>query len=98
MFDKRGIFIVVSLTNVYLWLRSQIFSIVIDIYLKTSLEYVKILRQYEKVPQSPDGGGPVIVYDGKENEEFINDLLITKEKISIFKRNISDIFWMEFLI
>ena len=92
MLDKRGIFIVVSLTNVYLWLGSKISSTVKDIYLKTALEYVKILRQYEKAPQSPDGGGPVIVYDGKESEEFINDLLRTKEKISRFKRNISDIF------
>ena len=92
MLDKRGIFIVVSLTNVYLWLGSKISSTVKDIYLKTALEYVKILRQYEKAPQSPDGGGPVIVYDGKESEKFIKDILRTKEKISRFKRNISDIF------
>ena len=92
MLDKRGIFIIVSLTNVYLWLGSKISYTVKDIYLKTALEYVKILRQYEKAPQSPDGGGPIIVYDGKESDEFINDLLKTKEKISRFKRNISDIF------
>ena len=92
MFDKRGIFINVSLTNVYLWQGSKISSTVIDIYLKTSLEYFKILRQYKKVPQSPNGGGPVIVYDGKENEEFLNDFSRTKEKIIRFKRNISDIF------
>ena len=92
MLDKRGIFIIVSLTNVYLWLGSKISSTVKDIYLKTALEYVKILRQFEKAPQSPDGGGPIIVYDGKESDEFINDLLKTKEKITRFKRNISDIF------
>jgi protein-tyrosine phosphatase len=92
MLDKRGIFIIVSLTNVYLWLGSKISYTVKDIYLKTALEYVKILRQYEKAPQSPDGGGPIIVCDGKESDEFINDLLKTKEKISRFKRNISDIF------
>ena len=92
MLDKRGIFIIVSLTNVYLWLGSKISTNVKDIYLKTALEYVKILRQYEKAPQSPDGGCPIIVYDGKESDEFINDLLRTKEKISRFKRNISDIF------
>ena len=80
MLDKRGIFIIVSLTNVYLWLGSKISYTVKDIYLKTALEYVKILRQYEKAPQSPDGGGPIIVYDGKESDEFINDLNEGKNK------------------
>ncbi len=92
MLDKRGIFIIVSLNNVYLWIGSKISLTVKDIYLKTAIDYVNILRQYEKAPQSPVGGGPVIVYDGKESDEFINDLLKTKEKISRFKRNISDIF------
>ena len=92
MLDKRGIFIIVSLNNVYLWIGSKISLTVKDIYLKTAIDYVNILRQYEKAPQSPAGGGPVIVYDGKESDEFINDLLKTKEKISRFKRNISDIF------
>ena len=92
MLDKRGIFIIVSLNNVYLWIGSKISVTVKDIYLKTALDYVNILRQYEKAPQSQGGGGPVIVYDGKESDEFLNDLLKTKEKISRFKRNISGIF------
>ena len=92
MLDKRGIFIVVSLTNVYVWIGSKISVTVKDIYLKVALDYVNILKQYEKAPIRQDGGGPVIVYDGKESDEFINDLLKTKEKISRFKRNISDIF------
>ena len=92
MLDKRGIFIIVSLNNVYLWIGSKISLTVKDIYLKTALDYVNILRQYEKAPQSQGGGGPIIVYDGKETDEFLNDLLKTKEKISRFKRNISGIF------
>ena len=39
-----------------------------DIYLKTALYYVNILRQYEKAPQSQGGGAPIIVYDGKESD------------------------------
>ena len=92
MLDKRGIFIIVSLTNIYLWIGSKISLTVKDIYLKTALDYVNTLRQYEKAPQGVGGAGPEIVYDGKESEEFISDLLRTKEKISRFKRNISDIF------
>ena len=92
MLDKRGIFIIVSLTKVYLWIGSKISLTVKDIYLKTAQDYVNILRQYEKAPQGTAGTGVEIVYDGKESEEFINDLLRTKEKISRFKRNISDIF------
>ena len=94
MLDKRGVFIIVSLTNVYLWIGSKISLTVKDLYLKTALDYINLLKKYEKAPQSPGvaGGGPVMVYDGKETEEFINDLLKTKEKISRFKRNISDIF------
>ena len=69
-----------------------------DIYLKTALYYVNILRQYEKAPQSQGGGAPIIVYDGKESDEFLNDLLKTKEKISRLKRNINGIFpeWNSF--
>ena len=94
MLDKRGIFIIVSLTNVYVWIGSKISPTVKDIYLKAALDYVNILRQYEKAPVPPGdtGGAPIIVNDGKESEEFISDLLKTKEKISRFKRNISDIF------
>ena len=92
MLDKRGIFIIVSLTNVYLWIGSKISLTLKDIYLKTALDYINILRQYEKAPQTPGGGGPVIIYDGKETDEFLNDLLKTKEKILRFKRNISGIF------
>ena len=92
MLDKRGIFIVVSLTNVYLWIGSKISTTVKDLYLKTALDYISILKQYEQAPIRQDDLGPIIVYDGKETDEFINDLLKTKEKISRFKRNISDIF------
>ena len=92
MLDKRGIFIIVSLTNVYLWIGSKISTTVKDLYLKTALDYVNILKQYENAPIRQEDLGPIIVYDGKETDEFINDLLRTKEKISRFKRNISDIF------
>ena len=91
MLDKRGIFIIVSLANVYLWIGSKISTTVKDIYLRTALDYINILKTYEKAP-IPESGGPIYVYDGKENDEFINDLLRTKEKINRFKNNISAIF------
>ena len=91
MLDKRGVFIIVSLTNVYLWVGSKISLTVKDIYLKTALDYINNLKLYEKAPMAGNGG-PIFVYDGKESDEFITDLLKTREKISRFKRNISDIF------
>ena len=90
MLDKRGIFIIVSLTNTYLWIGSKISLTNKDNYLKTALDYVNTLKEYEHAPVAETG--PIYVYDQKENEEFINDLLKTKEKIEQFKNNISDIF------
>ena len=90
MLDKRGVFIIVSLTNVYLWIGSKISLTVKDLYLKTALEYINLLKDYEHAPLKENG--PIYVYDGKENNEFINDLLKTKEKIERFKLKISDIF------
>jgi protein-tyrosine phosphatase len=90
MFDKRGIFIIVSLNKVYLWLGSKISSTNKDIYLKTALDYINILKEYEHAPV--DESGPIYMYDEKENEEFINELLTTKEKKEMFKNKISDIF------
>ena len=91
MLDKRGVFIIVSLTNVYLWIGSKISPVIKDIYIKTALEYIDTLRKYEKAP-GEIGGEPITIEDGKETENFINELLKTKEKINIFKNNISDIF------
>ena len=91
MLDKRGIFIIISPTNVYLWIGSKISATVKDIYLRTALDYINILKLYEKAPVTT-GGGPIFVNDGKENDEFINELLKTKEKINRFKNNISAIF------
>ena len=90
MLDKRGIFIIVSLNKVYLWLGSKISLTNKDIYLKTALDYINILKEYEHAPV--DETGPIYMYDEKENEEFINELLTTKEKREMFKNKISDIF------
>ena len=90
MLDKRGVFIIVSLTNVYLWIGSKISSTVKDLYLKTAKEYINIIKEYEHAPVGDKG--PIIVYDEKESVEFINDLLKTKEKIERFKSKRSDIF------
>ena len=90
MLDKRGIFIIVSLTKVYLWLGSKISLTNKDLYLKTALDYINTLKEYEHAPV--DETGPIYVYDEKENEEFINELLRTKEKKERFKNKISDIF------
>ena len=83
MLDKRGIFIIVSLTKVYLWLGSKISLTNKDLYLKTALDYINVLKEYEHAPV--DETGPIYVYDEKENEEFINELLRTKEKKERFK-------------
>lgn len=90
MLDKRGLFIIVSLTNVYLWVGSKILPSVKDLYFNATKEYLNNLKQYEQAPLS--NNGPIMIYDGKETDEFINELLKTKEKISRFKQNISDIF------
>lgn len=83
MLDKRGIFIIVSLNKVYLWLGSKISLTNKDIYLKTALDYINILKEYEHAPV--DETGPIYMYDEKENEEFINELLTTKEKKKCLK-------------
>jgi protein-tyrosine phosphatase len=90
MLDKRGIFIIVSLTKVYLWLGSKISLTNKDLYLKTALDYINVLKEYEHAPV--DETGPIYVYDEKENEDFMNELLRTKEKKERFKNKISDIF------
>ena len=90
MLDKRGIFIIVSLNNVYLWIGSKISVTNKDLYLKTAMDYINILKEYEHAPVGENG--PVYIYDEKENPEFINDLLKTKEKIERFKNKLSDIF------
>ena len=90
MLDKRGIFIIVSLNKVYLWIGSKISLTNKDLYLKTALDYINTLKEYEHAPV--DETGPIYVYDEKENEEFINELLRTKEKKERFKNKISDIF------
>ena len=90
MLDKRGVFIIVSLNNVYLWIGSKISITNKDLYLKTAIEYIRTLKEYEHAPVQETG--PIYVYDEKESQEFINDLLKTKEKIERFKNKISDIF------
>ena len=90
MLDKRGIFIIVSLNNVYLWIGSKISLTNKDIYLKTALDYINILKEYEHAPL--DDKGPIYIYDEKETPEFINELLKTPEKLARFKTKISDIF------
>ena len=89
MLDKRGIFIIVSLNHVYLWIGSKISLSNKDIYLKTSLDYINILKEYEHAPL---GDGPIYINDEKETPEFINELLKTPEKLARFKSKISDIF------
>ena len=90
MLDKRGVFIIVSLTKVYLWIGSKVSPTSKDIYLESAKSYINILKQYEHAPVGEEG--PELVYDGKESDEFLNDLLKTKDKINKFKKNISDIF------
>ena len=90
MLDKRGVFIIVSLNHVFLWIGSKISILNKDIYLKTALDYVNTLKEYEHAPAAETG--PIYVYDEKESQEFINELLNTKEKIERFKNKISDIF------
>ena len=90
MLDKRGIFIIVSLTNVYLWIGSKITPVCKDLYLKTALDYINTLKEFEHIPVPETG--PIYVYGDKENDEFINELLKTKEKIQRYKNKISDIF------
>ena len=90
MLDKRGIFIIVSLNNVYLWIGSKISVTNKDLYLKTAMDYINILKEYEHAPVGENG--PIYIYDEKESQEFINDLLKTKEKIERFKNKLSDIF------
>ena len=90
MLDKRGVFIIVSLYNVYLWIGSKISLTNKDLYLKTAIDYINTLKEYEHAPVPETG--PSYVYDEKESSEFINDLLKTKEKIERFKNKISDIF------
>ena len=45
MLDKRGIFIIVSLNNVYLWIGSKISVTNKDLYLKTAVDYINILKE-----------------------------------------------------
>ena len=90
MLDKRGIFIIVSLNHVYLWIGSKISLTNKDIYLKTALDYINILKEYEHAPLGETG--PIYINDEKETPEFINELLKTPEKLSRFKSKISDIF------
>ena len=59
------------------------------------MDYINILKEYEHAPV--DESGPIYMYDEKENEEFINELLTTKEKKEMFKNKIS-IPRMEFMV
>ena len=90
MLDKRGVFIIVSLNNVYLWIGSKISLGNKDLYMKTAIDYINTLKEYEHAPVGE--AGPICIYDEKENNEFITELLRTKEKIERFKNKISDIF------
>ena len=88
MLDKRGVFIIVSIHNIYLWIGSKLNPKIKDIYLETANNYIKLLQKYENAPKN----NVIIVYDGKETDIFLNDLLKTNEKINKFKHNLSDIF------
>lgn len=52
-------------------------------YLKTALDYINTLKEFEHIPVPETG--PIYVYGDKENDEFINELLKTKEKYKDIK-------------
>ena len=88
MFDKRGIFIIVSINNIYIWIGSKINLKMKDIYLDNAKNYIKLLQKYENAPKNDI----IYINEGNEDDNFLNDLLKNNEKISKFKYSISDIF------
>ena len=88
MFDKRGIFIIVSINNIYIWIGSKINLKMKDIYLDNAKNYILLLQKYENAPKNDI----IYINEGNEDDNFLNDLLKNNEKISKFKYSISDIF------
>ena len=88
MFDKRGIFIIVSINNIYIWIGSKINLKMKDIFLDNAKNYIKLLQKYENAPKNDI----IYINEGNEDDNFLNDLLKNNEKISKFKYSISDIF------
>jgi len=88
MLDKRGVFIIVSINSIYVWIGSKLNIKIKDIYLDSANNYIKLLQKYENAPKN----NIIFINDGNESDNFLNDLLKTNEKINKFKHNISDIF------
>ena len=88
MLDKRGVFIIVSINSIYIWIGSKLNPKIKDIYLDSANNYIKLLQKYENAPKN----NIIFINDGNESDNFLNDLLKTNEKINKFKHGISDIF------
>ncbi len=88
MLDKRGVFIIVSINSIYIWIGSKLNPKIKDIYLDSANNYIKLIQKYENAPKN----NVILINDGNESENFLNDLLKTNEKINKFKHGISDIF------
>ena len=88
MLDKRGVFIIVSINSIYIWIGSKLNPKIKDIYLDSANNYITLLQKYENAPKN----NVIFINDGNESENFLNDLLKTNEKINKFKHGISDIF------
>ena len=87
LFDKRGVFIVVSLKNIYIWLGKNISPTMKQLYIDAANKYIPLLQQYEHAPQTI-----ITVNDGETNEDFINDLLNTEERKMKYRNHLSDEF------
>ena len=52
MLDKRGVFIIVSINSIYLWIGSKLNIKIKDIYLDSANNYIKLLQKYENAPKN----------------------------------------------
>ena len=87
LFDKRGVFIVASLKNIYIWIGKSISLTMKQKYIDAANKYILLLQKYENAPNTI-----ITVNDGETNEDFINDLLHTEEQKMKYRNHLSDEF------
>lgn len=90
LFDKRGVFLVVGVKSIYIWVGKKISKKKKDAFLDYANTYIKLLKQFENAPKSCT---PVIINEEEETEAFLNDLFNgAKEKIEKYKKCLSSEF------
>ena len=77
--DMRGVFLVLTLKKIHIWIGSKVSPLMKDLYLKAAKDYIKLLQENEKASTLIQEE-----VEGTESKEF---LAIWSGKIS--KNNIS---------